>query len=291
MMPDRSWEMGLHQMIEAKEDVEISGQRKTLARISYQRFYNRYLRLCGMTGTAREVRHELLSVYGLHTVRVPTRRPVQRRPLPHRIFATEEEQWSHVAQSAREISATGRPVLIGTLSVAESERLSEIFEGAEVVHELLNARQDARESEIVSQAGRRGQVTIATNMAGRGTDIKLEAEVLELGGLHVISSGRSDAGRIDRQLYGRCGRQGDPGTYECVDSLEDQRLVHRHPTWLLSGVVVLLRRRGGLGRRIAKRLVIRAQRQTEKKHRMQRKELMRVEEYLEHALAFAGPSD
>jgi preprotein translocase subunit SecA len=291
VMADRSWEMGLHQMIEANEGLEISGQRKTLARISYQKFYRRYMRLCGMTGTAEEVRGELRRVYDLETIRIPTRRPVQRRAEKPRVFATAEEKWASVVERIQCTHASGRPVLVGARSVGESETLSNHLREADLEHDVLNAREDHREAEIVAVAGERAKITVATNMAGRGTDIKLTEEVREAGGLHVISTARGEAGRIDRQLYGRCGRQGDPGSYECLDSLEDEAIATSVPSWILRLLAPFCSRPDALGHEIAVRLVLYIQRRNEARFESQRNAMTQEEERLERALAFSGQAE
>lgn len=222
VMPDRTWEGGLHQMIEAKERCEISGQRKTLAQITYQRFFARYLLLGGMTGTAREVAPELKRVYDLSVVGIPTHKPSRRRRLPDRVFATSAERWQEVARRAGEIAAAGRAVLVGTRSVEASELLGRLLDGRAIAHTLLNARQDKSEADAVAQAGHAGRITVATNMAGRGTDIKLAADVAEQGGLHVILTEFHESARIDRQLFGRAARQGDPGSVEAIVCLQDE---------------------------------------------------------------------
>jgi preprotein translocase subunit SecA len=230
-MADRSWERGLHQMVEAKEALEISGRQETLARISYQRFFRRYLRLAGMTGTAREVAGELWAVYRLNTVRIPTNRPQRRKIYGNLIYSTYQAKWQAIVDRVAQLHKAGRPVLVGTRSVADSEHVSNLLDKAGVEHSVLNARQNRAEAEIVAQAGQPGRVTVATNMAGRGTDIKLAPGVAETGGLFVIASERHEAGRIDRQLYGRCGRQGDPGEGQAMVSLDDE-LVRSVFGWL-----------------------------------------------------------
>ena len=188
VMPDRSWESGLHQMIEAKEGAEITGQRKTLSRMTYQRFLGRYLLLCGMTGTAAEVMPELKRVYDLEVYRIPTHLPSTRKRLPNRCWLSSEARWCAVVERAVELSSRGVAVLIGTRSVEASESLSERFNLRGIEHAVLNARNDKAEADTVAQAGQTGRITIATNMAGRGTDIKLSAEVREQGGLHVMGT-------------------------------------------------------------------------------------------------------
>ncbi len=223
VMPDRSWERGLHQLIEAKEDCEPTRQRETIARLTYQRLFRRYIRLAGMTGTAREVAREIRSVYGLDVVRIPLYRPSQRAYRPPRVCGTHAEKWRVVAAIVERLAITeGRPVLIGTRSVRTSEEISAVLHEREIEHVLLNAKQDQEEAGIVALAGQRSRVTVATNMAGRGTDIRLGAGVAENGGLHVILTEYHESRRIDRQFFGRCARQGDPGSCEAIVSLEDE---------------------------------------------------------------------
>ncbi len=288
IMADRSWERGLHQLIEVKENCDVSPPKETLARISYQRFFRRYLRLGGMTGTAREVAGELRSTYGLEVVTVPTHRPMQRQAGPTRVYATTAAKWLAVIAHVRALRARGRPVLVGTCSVAASERLSSLLNRAGLEHELLNARQDQREAEIVARAGEPGRITVATGMAGRGTDIALAPGVAEAGGLHVIATEPGEARRIDRQLFGRCGRQGDPGSYEALLSLEDDLLTLHRPRGPLKLLRKLRRSDRSLARRVGEVCVSRAQRAEERKHARMRRDLLRLEEYLGNVLAFAG---
>jgi preprotein translocase subunit SecA len=287
LMPDRSWERGLHQMIEIKEGCEPTSRKETLARISYQRFFRRYLRLAGMTGTAREVSRELWSIYRLRVATLPTNRPLRRRRGRNRAYATEAGKWSAIVAAIAGIHEGGRPVLVGTRSVAASERLSALLTGAGLDHRVLNAQQDKEEAEIVAQAGQRGQITVATNMAGRGTDIRLGPGVAELGGLHVIATEHSDAGRIDRQLFGRCGRQGDPGSFEAAFSLEDE-LVTTFGSALLRGPAAVLLHLP-LGGQWAGRLLARmSQRSAERLHARLRRNLLKTDTQMEDALAFSG---
>jgi preprotein translocase subunit SecA len=288
VMASRSWERGLHQMVEVKEGLAVTRPTQPLARISYQRFFRRYLRLAGMTGTAREVRRELGAVYRLPVITVPPNRRVVRRRLPDRLHATAEAKGAAVVDRVVEITRSGRPVLVGTRSVAASERVSRALTARGVAHEVLNARQDRHEAEIVARAGERGRVTVATNMAGRGTDIRLGPGVGALGGLHVLATERHEAHRIDRQLFGRCGRQGDPGTCEAFVSLEDEIVaVHGRP-WL-TGLVARLLRAGVPGApRMAAWLVRRAQRAAERRASQARRDVLRHDTQLESVLAFAG---
>jgi preprotein translocase subunit SecA len=289
LMADRSWERGLHQLIEIKENCEVTKRKETQARISYQRFFRRYLRLAGMTGTAREVAGELWSIYRLPVVSIPTNRPLHREFLPDRVYPHAEQRWGAVVESVSKKHHSGRPVLVGTRSVAASEHLSGLLTEAGVPHRVLNARQDREEAETIAQAGEPGRITVATNMAGRGTDIRLASGVADAGGLHVIATERHEARRIDRQLFGRCGRQGDPGTAQAMVSLEDEL-----------ATVYLSRPLQGLARRMAgkpgtfwnqwmgKILFPRAQRRAERLHARMRRQLLKMDEQLGDALAFSG---
>jgi preprotein translocase subunit SecA len=281
VMPDRTWERGLHQMIEAKERCEISGQRRTLSQITYQRFFGRYLLLSGMTGTASEVAPELKRVYDLSVMRIPTHKPPRRARLPDRVFRTADERWQAVAERARKIAGEGRAVLIGTRSVEASERLSGLLTEQGVPHTMLNARQDKAEAEAVAEAGKRGQITVATNMAGRGTDIKLDAEVEQRGGLHVILTEFHETARIDRQLFGRSARQGNPGTVEAIVSLEDE-LFRRFVPWF-SGKGNLVGKR-----RLFRCLVAFAQSRAEADNRRIRLDTIQRDRKWLQALGFVG---
>jgi len=224
IMEDRFWNDGLHQMVEAKEGCVPTGRRESVARITYQRFFTRYRHLSGMSGTLAEVTRELRSTYRVGVARIPTHNRCRRRVEPTVIVPTAAAKWRAIADSAIALSAAGRPVLVGTRSVAASEVASGLLHGQGVAHNLLNAAQDAAEAAIIARAGEAGCVTIATNMAGRGTDIRLAPGVSDRGGLAVILSERHDAARIDRQLAGRGARQGDRGSFMQVLSLEDALL-------------------------------------------------------------------
>lgn len=222
--PDRTWRDGLHQAVEAKEGLTLRPMTVTHARISFQRFFGLYPRLCGMTGTAREAAGELWRTYRLPVVRVPTHEPVRRRSLGRRSFARADEKWNAIAAEIERVCGTGRPVLVGTRSVAASERLSAMLTERSLPHAVLNAVRHEEEADIIARAGERSRVTVATNMAGRGTDIRLGEGVRELGGLHVIATEPHEARRIDRQLFGRAGRQGDPGTTAAFIARDEELL-------------------------------------------------------------------
>jgi len=289
ILPDRSWEQGLHQMVEAKEGCPLTGQQTSIARMTYQRFFRRYLRLAGMTGTAQEIAPELWSAYRLPVVRVPTNRPLQRRDLGERVYATPDEKWRAIVERVRELTAAGRPVLVGTRSVGASDELSRLLTEAGLEHQLLNARQDKQEAEIVAQAGQQGRVTVATNMAGRGTDIRLGKGVEPLGGLHVIATELHEARRIDRQLFGRGGRQGDAGSFEAIVSVEDE-LSRVYLGGLLRGVARRLAR-GGTSPALLRKLIRLAQARAERSHAAIRRDLLTLDEQLGDLLAFSGKGE
>jgi preprotein translocase subunit SecA len=291
VMADRSWEMGLHQMVEAKENCEITPARESLAKITYQRFFRRYLRLGAMSGTAAEVGGELWSVYGLRVVKVPSHKPLRRIAGPCRIYPSADEKWTKVVARVRQLNGLQRPVLIGTRSVAASEHLSGLLNEAGLAHKVLNARNDAEEADIVATAGQAGRIVVATNMAGRGTDISLGAGIPELGGLHVIATERNEARRIDRQLFGRCGRQGDPGSFEAILSLEDELISLYAPRPLKHLLRILLRHDNPLGQRFGAGAMRLAQRILEKRHARVRRELIKLDQRLGDVLAFTGPAE
>ena len=273
----RKWRAGIHQAVEAKENVKVSVETGQAARITVQDFFLLYKRLGGMTGTAATSAPELRKIYNVNCVPIPTNRPAIRQRLPDRIFGNTDRKWEAIVDEVKELHAKGRPVLIGTRSIDKSEALSKLLHLSGIEHQVLNAHRVAEEAEIVASAGQMGRVTVSTNMAGRGTDIKLGDGVFELGGLHVICTELHEAARIDRQLIGRCGRQGDPGTYRQYLALDDEIL------------------EGGLGPKSAERLkkmgeranaevssgymslFKKAQRRVEKRHFVDRKVLMHHE--------------
>lgn len=287
-MADRSWEHGLHQMIEIKEGCQLTGRNEQMARLTYQRFFRRYRLLAGMTGTAREVRSELWSVYHLAVERVATHKPSKRQNLGEQVHTTAADKWTAVVAAIRATQAAGRPVLVGTRSVADSEQLSRMLERAGIAHQVLNARQDLHEASIIAQAGQAGRVTVATNMAGRGTDIALGEGVAARGGLHVIITEKNEARRIDRQLSGRCGRQGDPGSFQAILSLDDDLLRHHCAPVVRQTLAALLLRQTILGQRFSSLVIRRAQAARENQHRIMRRGLLRMEAQLGQLLAFSG---
>ncbi|HEX4150211.1 MAG TPA: preprotein translocase subunit SecA, partial [Pirellulales bacterium] len=221
----RKWRDGIHQAVEAKEGVTVTTGTGQAARVTVQDFFLRYKHLAGMTGTAITSAGELARIYELQVVPIPTNRPAIRQRYDTQIFSTSDTKWAAIVAETAQMHETGRPVLIGTRSIDKSEMLSRLLDAAGIEHSVLNAHQIAREAQIVAEAGHIGRVTVSTNMAGRGTDIKLGAGVQELGGLHVICTEMHDAARIDRQLIGRCGRQGDRGTYRQYLAMDDDILL------------------------------------------------------------------
>ena len=224
-MPGRAYSDGLHQAIEAKEGVSIKEETSTLATITYQNFFRLYDKLAGMTGTAKTEEEEFLDIYNMRVVEIPTNRPILRVDYPDAIFASPELKYAAWVNEVKELYAKGQPVLVGTISVESSELVDKLLNKEGIPHEVLNAKNHAREAEIIAKAGRPKSVTIATNMAGRGTDIKLTEESKALGGLVVLGSERHESRRIDNQLRGRSGRQGDPGYSRFYVSLRDELMI------------------------------------------------------------------
>lgn len=220
----RKWRGGIHQAVEAQEGVEVTFATNQAARITIQDLFLRYRRLSGMTGTARTSSPELRKIYKVYVLPIPTNRPPIREQLPTLVYGTSEAKWRAIVEEIKTMHAAGRPVLVGTRSIDKSEILAKLLNEAGLEHTVLNAKHIAQEAEIVSAAGQRGRITVATNMAGRGTDIKLGEGVYDLGGLHVICTELHESRRIDRQLIGRCGRQGDPGSYRQFLALDDEIL-------------------------------------------------------------------
>ena len=225
LMKGRQWSDGLHQAVEAKEGISIKQETTTLATITYQNFFRLYNKLSGMTGTAKTEEEEFLEIYNMYVFEIPTHRPVQRIDYPDAVYGTKKAKFKALVDEVVERHATGQPILVGTIAVETSEMISLYLKERKIPHEVLNAKNNAREADIIARAGRKGAVTIATNMAGRGTDIKLGEGVKELRGLCVLGSERHESRRIDNQLRGRSGRQGDPGMSRFYVSVQDDLMV------------------------------------------------------------------
>jgi preprotein translocase subunit SecA len=284
MMPDRTWEKGLHQLIELKEQCSLTAPRATLASISFQNFFRHFHHLAGMTGTAEECTKEFWRVYALPVVTIPTNKNSRRKLVSQRVYSSDIEKWQAVIASVKVLQKQNRPVLVGTQSLAASEHLSRFLEQEGIKHQVLNARQDKIEAEIVAAAGKAGKVTIATSMAGRGTDIKLTDNVESYGGLHVIITGLHESSRIDRQLRGRCGRQGDRGSYELILSLEDKVIIK---FWLtILKPLISSPMPHGLKNSLALHIIRHCQHSLEKQHERSRKDLMLNDEQQRDLLSF-----
>jgi preprotein translocase subunit SecA len=288
LMPDRSWRDGLHQAVEAKEKLEITPPKDTYARISFQRFFRMYRKLSGMTGTASEATAEFWQIYHLPVVVIPTNRPCIRKNLPDIVLPTGATKWNRILLEIRRVHETGRPVLVGTRSVRASEYISQLLEAENLAHQVLNAVRHREEAQIVAGAGQTGRITVATNMAGRGTDIKLGRGIAKLGGLHVIASERNESARIDRQLFGRCARQGDPGSAQAIVCLEDE-FVSRYA----KNLVAYLKKRyahnaDGISSMTTRTVFRLTQLRAEKLALRQRKSVMRTDHWLEEQLSFTG---
>ena len=222
LMHGRQFSDGLHQAIEAKEGVKINEETQTLATITFQNLFRMYKKISGMTGTAKTEEEEFRDIYNMYVIEIPTNKPCVRIDMVDKIYSTEKGKYKSIVEFIKEVHATGQPILVGTISVESNERLSKLLQKEKLPHEVLNAKNHAREAEIIAKAGQKGAITIATNMAGRGTDIKLGEGVVELGGLCVIGTERHESRRIDNQLRGRSGRQGDPGFSQFFISFEDE---------------------------------------------------------------------
>ncbi len=286
-LPDRSWEHGLHQAVEAKEGLEVTADRETLARMSFQRFFRSYPHLGGMTGTAADAAGEMSRVYQRPISVIPTNRPVIREKWAPRVFANLDAKWSAIVESIRQIHALKRPILVGTRSIEASELLSQKLAARNLPHRVLNANFDKDEADLVSDAGRASAITVATNMAGRGTDIKLDPDARAAGGLHVILSEMHSARRIDRQFIGRAGRQGDPGSSQTFISLEDELIrlyarslgvAFRSTPGFASGELA------GSSRATALALFTYAQRRAEHRARVSRAEVLRQDDWIDKHL-------
>lgn len=288
LMPDRTWRDGLHQAIEAKEQITVNPPKDTFARISFQRFFRMYRRLCGMTGTAAEGWREFWQIYHMPVVVIPTNRPCQRIVEADRVYVNEQLKWQAIVEEIEHIHRIGRPVLVGTRSVRASEYLSQLLAEKGLDHQVLNAVRHAEEAQIVAGAGQGGRITVATNMAGRGTDIKLGRGIAELGGLHVIASERHEAGRVDRQLFGRTARQGDPGSAVAIVSLTDE-LARRY----VPAIGRAMEKRyasasGEISTALTRKVFDVGQRRAEKMAFRQRRSVLHTDVWLDEYLGFAG---
>ncbi len=289
LMPDRSWRDGLHQAVEAKEGLDVTEPKDTYARISFQRFFRLYPRLCGMTGTGLEAAPEFWQLYSVPVVVIPRNKPCCREELPDRVFSHEEAKWRAILSEIIRVHRTGRPILVGTRSIRSSEHLSQLLQTRKLGHQVLNAVRHREEAHVIAEAGQAGRITVATNMAGRGTDIKLGRDVSALGGLHVIAAERNESARVDRQLFGRCARQGDPGSARAIVALDDELVVRYGSV----GARALRRGRGIRSRKdmrspVTSLVFKSAQRKAQRLARQRRKMVMQTDNWLEEHLGFAG---
>jgi preprotein translocase subunit SecA len=293
MMPNRTWREGLHQAIEAKERLEISDPSETLSRLSFQRFFRFFGKLSGMTGTGREAAGEFWHIYHLPVLKIPTNRPCRRQLAPARFFADEDDKWEALVVQILARHRTGQPLLIGTRSVDASEKLATRLEAHGLEFNLLNATHHRDEARIIAEAGKLDKITIATNMAGRGTDIKLDHETRKLGGLHVIASEHQESARIDRQLFGRSGRQGDAGSSQAFVCLDDEIIRRFTPgtAGLRKLLHFLLRGRIPGGALLGRLLVNYAQRNARRQAYKQRQQVLKMDTWIDDSLSFAPGVD
>ncbi len=287
MMQQRTWRSGLHQLIEAKENMPITPPSETLARLSFQRFFRLFSRLAGMTGTAREAADELWHIYKMPMLAIPTNRPCQRIIHPRRIFIDQESKWRAIVEEIVDMNKRGRPVLIGTRSVKASEELAARLSALNLSCHLLNAVRHREEADIVSRAGEIGTITVATNMAGRGTDIILAQGVAQLGGLHVIASECHESGRIDRQLFGRAARQGDPGSARSFVSLDDELLRRHLPSQVRTAIKSLVIKKAPAADWIGDKAVKTAQNAAQRLAFRRRRSVLKMDTWLDDSLSFA----
>jgi preprotein translocase subunit SecA len=287
-MPQRTWREGMHQAIEAKEALKISDPTETIARLSFQRFFRCFYKLSGMTGTAREAAGEFWQTYHLPVVSIPSNRPCIREQWPDRYFADEGAKWEAIVSETERLHATQRPLLVGTRSVVASEGLAARLAARGLAAQVLNATRLKDEAQIVAMAGESGRITIATNMAGRGTDIKLGRGVAALGGLHVIATERHESGRVDRQLFGRSARQGDPGSAQAFVSGEDELPRRYLPESIRKACQQALLRDWRGKELLAQTSFLLAQRKAQSMAASQRGAILKTDLWLDEALSFAG---
>jgi preprotein translocase subunit SecA len=287
-MPQRTWRQGLHQAIEAKEGLALSDPSETIARLSFQRFFRCFQRLSGMTGTAHETASEFWQLYKLPVITIPTNRPCIRQHWPDQVFLEESAKWHALAEEVGRIHATGRPILVGTRSVEASERLAATLRAGGLECSVLNAVRHKDEAAIVAMAGQKARITIATNMAGRGTDITLGLGVAHLGGLHVLATERHESGRVDRQLFGRAARQGDPGSAQAFVSAEDELLCRYLPATPRAALRRALRMKVSGWQALARAAFALAQRRAQTQAYHQRRSVLASDLWLGESLSFAG---
>ena len=287
LMPQRTWRAGLHQIIEAKEGMSVTPPSETLARLSFQRFYRFFHRLAGMTGTAKESAGELWRVYGLRVIPIPQNRPCQRKDLPRLVFPDQESKWGAIIDEIVAVHGEGRPILVGTRSVKTSEELAGRLFALGLECRVLNAVRHKEEADIVAEAGRPGTITVATNMAGRGTDILLGHGVARMGGLHVIATECHESARIDRQLFGRSARQGDPGSARSFVSMEDELIRRFVPGPARRAIKAGLEKNSRFGRWAADKSVLWAQARAQRMAVHHRHSVLKTDTWLEDSLSFA----
>jgi preprotein translocase subunit SecA len=280
---ERRWRDGLHQAVETKEGLAVNAENRPVARISKQRYFSLYGRLCGMTGTAQESAREFWSIYGLHVVVIPPRRPCRRKTYPARLFGSADAKYVAMVREIQRIHRERQPILVGTRTIESSERVARLLDASGIPYRILNGKQDLTEAAIIAQAGEVGAVTIATNMAGRGTDIHLRPGAADLGGLHVIAAEPNESVRVDRQLVGRAARQGDVGSSQIFISAEDPLIVKFAPALgrLLQG---LSGERGELIVDLSQE-VTRLQRRVEWTQYLSRRRLLRNDNWLQEVLS------
>jgi len=288
LMPDRTWRDGLHQAVEAKEMLKVNPPKDTYARISFQRFFRMYRKLSGMSGTANEAAAEFWQIYHLPVVTIPTNRPCIRKNLPNIVLPTKSAKWERIVQEIRSLNASGRPILVGTRSVRASEHLSQLLTAEKLEHQVLNAVYHRQEAQIVAQAGQHGKITVATNMAGRGTDIKLGRKVAVSGGLHVIAAEPNESARVDRQLFGRGARQGDPGSAQGIFSLEDEIVTRYTKNTAAYLKKIHVTAKDDISSTIVRSVFRLAQYRAERLAMRRRKTVLRTDNWLDEQLGFAG---
>lgn len=288
LMPNRTWQHGLHQAVEAKEGLSVNNPSETLARLSFQKFFRFFRRLSGMTGTAKEAASEFWQIYGLPVVTIPTHKSCVRKVLPDAVFSSAEEKWQAIVDEIVRCRETAQPVVVGTRSVSGSEKLAAMLSERGLDYNLLNAVRHKEEARIVAEAGKRNKITISTNMAGRGTDIKLGKGVAEIGGLHVIATERHESGRIDRQLFGRSARQGDPGSAQAFVSVDDELIRRFVPEAMGRHLKSAVTINAPGSRKLAQMAISYAQKAAQRMAFSQRRNVLKKDTWFEEAISFSG---